>query len=263
MTQVLRGIELHKSYGATPALRGASIALDEGEIVAVMGPSGSGKSTLLHCLSGILTPDRGEVYLAGRRIDRLSDRERVQLRRTAVGLIFQFGQLVPELPAIENIALPLLLAGQSRRSALATASHWLSRVRMDGLGGRLPGELSGGQGQRIALARSLVARPTVVLADEPTGALDTVAADEAMELLVDAAQEQGAAVLVVTHEPRVAGFADRVVLVRDGVTDRQAGIDVDPQVVPAGVSEPWIVDVSDAVASAPGAVRPPADGGES
>ena len=217
MPRILVGADLHKSFGLTPALRGVSITLDEGDIVAVMGPSGSGKSTLLHCLAGMLTPDRGEVQFAGRRIDHLPDRERVQLRRTVFGFVFQFGQLVPELPAVENVALPLLLAGQRRRQALAAAAPWLSRLGLDGLGERLPGELSGGQGQRVALARALVANPAVVFADEPTGSLDSVAADEVMELLVDAAHEQGTTVLMVTHEARIAAYADRTVLVRDGV----------------------------------------------
>lgn len=217
MSPILVGADLHKSFGLTPALRGASVVLDEGEIVAVMGSSGSGKSTLLHCLAGVLTPDRGEVLFAGRRIDRLPDRERSQLRRTELGFVFQFGQLVPELPAMENIALPLLLAGRRRRDALAAAAPWLPRLGLDGLGRRLPGELSGGQGQRVAVARALVAGPTVVFADEPTGSLDSVAADEVMELLVDAAREQGTSVLMVTHEPRVAAYADRTVMVRDGV----------------------------------------------
>ncbi|MGE5828853.1 MAG: ABC transporter ATP-binding protein [Micromonosporaceae bacterium] len=217
MAAVLVGNELHKSYGLTPALRGASIAVDEGEIVAVMGPSGSGKSTLLHCLAGVLTPDRGEVHFAGARIDRLPDRRRVELRRSAFGLVYQFGQLVPELPAVENIALPLLLAGRTRRACLSEAQTWLTRMGLSGLENRLPGELSGGQGQRVALARALIAGPKVVFADEPTGSLDSAAADDVMELLVDTAKQQGAAVLVVTHEPRVAGFADRTVLMRDGV----------------------------------------------
>src|SRR5262245_58870755 len=128
MSPVLVGHELHKSYGLTPALRGASIAVDEGEIVAVMGPSGSGKSTLLHCLSGVLAPDGGEVHFSGQRIDGVPDRQRVHLRRTAFGLVYQFGQLVPELPAIENVALPLLLAGRSRRECLAQADEWLTRM---------------------------------------------------------------------------------------------------------------------------------------
>ena len=217
MSPVLVGRELHKSYGLTPALRGASIAVDEGEIVAVMGPSGSGKSTLLNCLSGVLPPNGGEVHFDGQRIDRISDRQRVHLRRAAFGLVYQFGQLVPELPAVDNIALPLLLAGRPRRACLSEARAWLTRMSLDGLGDRLPGELSGGQGQRVALARALIAGPRVVFADEPTGSLDSVGADEVMELLVDTARKQGTAVLVVTHEPRVAAFTDRTVLMRDGV----------------------------------------------
>ncbi|MGH9231037.1 MAG: ABC transporter ATP-binding protein [Acidimicrobiales bacterium] len=224
MSGILVGSDLYKSFGLTEALRGTSIGLDEGEIVAVMGPSGSGKSTLLHCLAGMLTPDSGEVHFAGRRIDELPDRERAHLRHSLFGFVFQVGQLVPELPAAENIALPLLLAGRRRRDALAAAAPWLSRLGLDGLGERLPGELSGGQGQRVAVARALVASPTVVFADEPTGSLDSVAADEVMELLVDASREQGASVLVVTHEPRVAAYADRTVIVRDGLDTRTVGV---------------------------------------
>ncbi|MDG4821099.1 ABC transporter ATP-binding protein [Asanoa sp. WMMD1127] len=213
---LLTGRDLHKSFGSAHALRGAGIAVAEGEIVAVMGPSGSGKSTLLHCLAGILRPDSGEVWLGDRRVDDLPDRERVHLRRTAFGFVFQFGQLVPELPAVENVALPLLLAGRRRRDALAAGRDWLHRLGLAGLEERMPGELSGGESQRVALARALVAGPAVVFADEPTGALDSVAADQVMELLVDAARAQGASVLLVTHDARVAAYADRRVLVRDG-----------------------------------------------
>jgi putative ABC transport system ATP-binding protein len=223
MTELLTGRDLHKSFGLTPALQGTSIEVEEGEIVAVIGPSGCGKSTLLHCLAGILPPDAGEVHFAGRRIDQLPDRQRVQLRRTTFGFVFQFGQLVPELPAIDNIALPLRLAGQRRRPALAAATAWLHRLDLDGLGKRLPGELSGGQGQRVALARALVANPRIVFADEPTGSLDSFAADQVMELLVDTAREQGTSVIVVTHEARVAAYADRTVLIRDGVDALQVG----------------------------------------
>jgi putative ABC transport system ATP-binding protein len=235
MTSLLTGHELHKAYGLTPALRGASIAVDKGEIVAVMGPSGCGKSTLLHCLAGVLTPDRGEVYFDGQRVDRTPDRQRVHLRRTAFGLVYQFGQLVPELPAVENVALPLLLAGRPRRECLARAAEWLARVGLSGLGDRLPAQLSGGQGQRIALARALIARPRVVFADEPTGSLDSVAADDVMELLVDAARTEATAVVVVTHEARVAGFADRTVLMRDGV--ESVPVRVEP---PGRDDSPWV-----------------------
>jgi putative ABC transport system ATP-binding protein len=223
MSSILTGENLHRSFGPTPALRGASIAIDEGEIVAVMGPSGSGKSTLLHCLAGILVPDEGQVHFAGGRIDDLPDRDRVELRRSEFGFVFQFGQLVPELPAVENIALPLLLAGRRRRHALTAAAAWLPRLGLDGLGDRMAGELSGGQSQRVAVGRALVAGPKVVFADEPTGSLDSVAADEVMDLLVDAARRQGTSVLMVTHEARAAAYADRIVLVRDGVDALGAG----------------------------------------
>jgi putative ABC transport system ATP-binding protein len=216
MPPLLVGTDLHRSFGVIQALRGANVTLNEHEVVAVMGPSGSGKSTLLHCLAGILVPNFGEVHFDGRRIDNLPDRERTHLRRTAFGFVFQFGQLVPELPAVENVALPLLLAGRRRRPALAAAASWLSRLGLEGLSQRLPAELSGGEGQRVALARALVANPRVVFADEPTGALDSAAADQVMELLVDTSRELGASVMLVTHEARVAAYADRTVMVRDG-----------------------------------------------
>jgi len=213
---LLAGRGLHKSFGPTPALRGADVSVAAGEVLAVMGPSGSGKSTLLHCLAGILTPDQGEVHFDGRRVDRLFDRERSRLRRTMFGFVFQFGQLVPELPLLDNIALPLLLGGKGRRAASAAANEWLPRLGLEGVGQRLPGEVSGGQGQRAAIARALIAGPRVVFADEPTGSLDSVAADQVMELLVTMAKAENASVVVVTHEPRVAAYADRQITVRDG-----------------------------------------------
>jgi putative ABC transport system ATP-binding protein len=216
MSELLTGRGLHKSFGLTPALRGADLSVQAGEVLAVMGPSGSGKSTLLHCLAGILTPDSGEVTFGGRRVDLMPDRQRSQLRRTEFGFVFQFGQLVPELPVIENIALPLLLTGKRRRVALATAQEWLPRLGLGDIGQRLPGEISGGQVQRVAIARALVSSPSLVFADEPTGSLDSVAADEVMELLVEMAKAKRAGVVLVTHEPRVAAYADRQVTVRDG-----------------------------------------------
>jgi putative ABC transport system ATP-binding protein len=213
---LLRARDLYKRFGVTEALRGADLTVAPGEVVAVTGPSGSGKSTLLHCAAGILAPDRGEIVFDGRRIDTLGDRQRSVLRRESFGFVFQFGQLVPELPVVENVALPLLLAGRPRRAAMATAHAWFDRLGLEGLQRRLPGELSGGQGQRVAIARALVAQPRIVFADEPTGALDSVAADQVMELLVSTARDSGTAVILVTHEPRVAAFADRGVTVRDG-----------------------------------------------
>lgn len=209
-----RGVQL--SFGQTPALRGADVAVAAGEILAVMGPSGSGKSTLLHCLAGILTPDTGEIHFAGRRIDTLGETERSALRRDRFGFVFQFGQLVPELTALENVALPLLLNGVRRAAALVDAHAWFSRLEIDGLEQRRSGELSGGQAQRVALARGLVAHPEVLFADEPTGALDSLTGEHVMELLTTAARDQGTTVVLVTHEPRVAAYADREVIVRDG-----------------------------------------------
>lgn len=215
---LLHGRGLAKGFGPIPALRGVDISVGAGEVLAVMGPSGSGKSTLLHCLAGVLTPDAGEVVFDGRRIDRLPDNERSRLRRTEFGFVFQFGQLVPELPVLENIALPLLLGGTGRRAALAEAQKWLPRLGLEESADRLPGEISGGQGQRVAVARALIAGPRIVFADEPTGSLDSVAADQVMELLVTTARTESASVVLVTHEPRVAAYADRQVTVRDGRT---------------------------------------------
>ena len=227
---VLEAQDVTISFGATEALRGASVTIGGGEMLAVMGPSGSGKSTLLHCLAGILVPDSGEVTFDGRRIDQLREPERSTLRRERFGFVFQFGQLVPELSAIENVALPLLLGGATRRSAIAQAGEWFSRLDLDGLERRRSGELSGGQAQRVALARGLVARPDVLFADEPTGALDSLSGELVMDLLAASAREQGTTVVLVTHEPRVAAYADREIIVRDG------RVTSDATVAPAGAS---------------------------
>ena len=205
-----------RSFGQTPALRGASVSVAAGEILAVMGPSGSGKSTLLHCLAGILIPDSGEVWFAGRRVDTIGERERSALRRDRFGFVFQLGQLVPELTAEENIALPLLLSGARRATALTAARAWFGLLGLDGLEQRRSGELSGGQAQRVALARSPVADPEVLFADEPTGSLDSLTGEHVMSLLTAAARQQRTTVVLITHEPRVAAYADREVIVRGG-----------------------------------------------
>lgn len=210
---------LRKSFGPTDALVGASMSVLAGEVVAVMGPSGSGKSTMLHCLAGIVAPDEGTVRYAGAELGSLSDSQRSALRRTDFGFVFQFGQLVSELTCLENVALPLRLAGVPRRTAESTATEWLHRLEVPDVAGKRPGEVSGGQGQRVAVARALVAGPKVVFADEPTGALDSLNGELVMNLLVTAAKDTGAAVVLVTHEPRVAAYADREVIVRDGRTE--------------------------------------------
>jgi len=216
MSVVIEARDVKLSFGRTPALRGATLRVNAGEIVAVMGPSGSGKSTLLHCLAGILVPDSGEIHFAGNRVDTLTEAARSSLRRDRFGFVFQFGQLVPELTAAENVALPLLLSGVRRPQALRRAYAWFERLGLDGLEQRRSGELSGGQAQRVALARGLVAEPQVLFADEPTGALDSLTGEQVMDLLVSAAREQGTTVILVTHEPRIAAYADREVMVRDG-----------------------------------------------
>ncbi|GAA4434512.1 ABC transporter ATP-binding protein [Actinokineospora soli] len=218
MSAILTGRDLRKAFGSTPALDGAGMSVSPGEVVAVMGPSGSGKSTLLHCLAGIVAPDAGSVVYAGREMATMSDAERSALRRTEFGFVFQFGQLVPELSCLENVALPLRLGGAKRRAAEAKAAEWLDRLEVGDTAGKRPGEVSGGQGQRVAVARALVTAPKVVFADEPTGALDSLNGEQVMRLLVSAARDSGAAVVLVTHEARVAAYSDREVIVRDGKT---------------------------------------------
>ena len=220
---LLAARDLHLSFGPTLALRGASLRVRPGEIVAVMGPSGSGKSTLLHCLAGILVPDQGEVWFGGQRLDTLSDDRRSALRRDRFGFVFQSGQLVPELTAEENVALPLLLAGTRRGPAMTAARTWFAILGLDGLQRRRSGELSGGQAQRVALARGLVAEPEVLFADEPTGSLDSMSGELVMDLLTAAVRERGTTVILVTHDARVAAYADREVIVRDGTVTTLTG----------------------------------------
>ena len=213
---LLCGTDLHKSFGPTTALAGAGLALWPGEVVAVMGPSGSGKSTLLHCLAGIIRPDAGTVVYCGQELSSLPDGPRSALRRSDFGFVFQFGQLVPELSCLENVALPLRLSGLRRGPAERRARDWLARLEVDDVAGKRPGDVSGGQGQRVAVARALVTGPMVIFADEPTGALDSLNGERVMTLLVEAAKQTNASVLLVTHEPRVAAYSDREVIVRDG-----------------------------------------------
>lgn len=208
-----------KSYGPTPALHDVTLDVTEGEILAVTGPSGCGKSTLLHCLAGILRPDAGEVHYDGRRLDTMSETARSRLRRTDFGVLFQFGQLVPELTAAENVALPLLLAGKGRRESRETALTWLGKLGVEELEDARPGQMSGGQQQRCAAARALVTEPRVLLADEPTGALDTLAGERLLGLVVQLTRERNMTVVLVTHDAKVAGYADREIILRDGVVD--------------------------------------------
>ncbi len=215
---ILTARDLHKTYGRTAALTGAEFDIAPGEVVAIMGPSGSGKSTLLHCIAGIVTPDSGTVTYDGNALSALSDVERSALRRSEFGFVFQFGQLVPELSCRENVALPLRLDGTPRKQAERRADELLEALEVAGVAKQRPGTVSGGEGQRVAVARALVTDPRVLFADEPTGALDSLNGERVMELLTAAARERGTAVVLVTHEARVAAYSDREVVVRDGRT---------------------------------------------
>jgi putative ABC transport system ATP-binding protein len=225
-----RGI--YKSFGQTPALRGANVTVRQGEIFAIMGPSGSGKSTLLHCLAGIFTPDQGDVLFDGQVVNAMSEADRTKLRRTAFGFVFQFGQLVPELTAADNVALPLLLNRTRRKVAYKTADTWLDKLGVGDKGGRRTGELSGGEAQRVAVARALALAPKVIFADEPTGSLDSLTGEKVMALMTDLARQQGATVVIVTHEGRIAAYADRVATVRDGIV---SSVDLPPAVASPAV----------------------------
>lgn len=213
---LLSGLRLEKSFGTAVALAEVDVSLHEGEVVAVMGPSGSGKSTLLHVLSGIITPDSGAVVFEGRDLSVMATDERVRLRRTAFGMVFQQGHLVPELSALENVMLPLLLERVDRQDARRTALSWMERFGIDHLSSRRPGEMSGGQMQRAAMSRALVSRPRIVFADEPTGALDTLTGEKVMRALTDCAIAENVAIILVTHDPRTASHADREITLRDG-----------------------------------------------
>ena len=223
MTAFIHARGLRKSFGPTDALRGIDLDIQRGEVVAVMGPSGSGKSTLLHCLAGVVVPDSGTVSVGGRVITALSEAHRSALRLTQFGFVFQFGQLLPDLTAVDNITIPLLLGGMKRRQALKEAHGWLDRLGLEAAAAKLPGELSGGEAQRIAIARALVAHPSVLFADEPTGSLDSLAAENVLTAMLELVRQSGTTLVMITHDPRTAAYADREIIVRDGqlaATDR-------------------------------------------
>jgi putative ABC transport system ATP-binding protein len=216
---ILQAEQLTKTYGsgstAVTALDHVNLTVEPGEFVAIMGPSGCGKSTLLHLLGGLDTPTSGRVLLDGNDLGALNDTALTILRRQKLGFVFQFFNLIPVLTATENVQLPLTLDGKNGNS-LARAQEWLTRM---GLGDRLqnrPGQLSGGQQQRVALARALVTEPTLLLADEPTGNLDSRGADEMLGLLRRAVDEWGRTVVMVTHDARMAAYASRIIFLKDG-----------------------------------------------
>jgi len=216
---MLRARRLRKEYGREASLvravDGVDLDVPAGETLAVMGPSGCGKSTLLHLLGGLDRPTAGEIWLAGQRIDQMSERGMAALRRDAVGFVFQAFHLMDELTAVENIELPALLAGRSPRTARRRASELLEQVGLADRARHLPSQLSGGQRQRVAIARALTNSPLVVLADEPTGNLDSEATLDVLQLL-ESLHRAGQTVVIVTHDARIAATADRLVSMRDG-----------------------------------------------
>jgi ABC-type lipoprotein export system ATPase subunit len=216
---ILRARGLEKEYGQgaglVRALDAVELDVASGETLAVMGPSGCGKSTLLHLLGGLERPSAGEVWLAGRRIDELTEKALARLRRHAIGFVFQAFHLLDELTAVENVELPALLAGRSPREARSRAVELLERVGLSDRAEHLPAALSGGERQRVAIARALSNQPLVVLADEPTGNLDSAATLEVLRLL-DSLRTNGQTLLIVTHDARIAATADRLISMRDG-----------------------------------------------
>lgn len=219
MTAPLMAQHLGKSFGTVRALDSINLAIPPGQSLSIMGPSGSGKSTLLHCLAGILTPDTGDVHLGQDPVSASSDAARSRFRREHFGFVFQDGQLLPELPADENVALPLMLNGTPRAAAVQAARSWLARFGLAGMESRRPGQLSGGQAQRVAIARALVHAPAVVFADEPTGALDQATGVDVIHTLTAACRDTGATLVLVTHDAHVAGWCDRHLQLVDGRID--------------------------------------------
>jgi putative ABC transport system ATP-binding protein len=221
MTPILEFVDVVKSYGQghaeVYALRGVSFAIAPGEIVAVMGPSGCGKSTMLHLAGGLEEPSAGRVLVDGNDLGDMSRAEQAALRRRDVGYVFQRLNLVPSLTAVENVMLPLELDGTGAKAARRSALDVLRAVGLDDHLDRYPDDFSGGQQQRIAIARAIVGERRLLLADEPTGSLDTLNSDQIIEMLAELPDRYGTAVVLVTHEPRFASYADRIVFLRDGV----------------------------------------------
>jgi len=211
---------LTKIYGtgstAVTALDHVNIQVQDGEFVAIMGPSGCGKSTLLHLLGGLDTPSDGEVLIDGDSITEMPDNKLTELRRRRIGFVFQFFNLIPVLSAVENAALPVTLEGIKPADAAAKAQEWLGRFGLAERSSNRPDQLSGGEQQRVAIARALVAEPSLILADEPTGNLDTRSGDEIAGLLRNVSKEYNRTIIMVTHDPRIAAYADRIIFLKDG-----------------------------------------------
>lgn len=226
MAQILSLTDITKDFGGGPVLAGISLDIEPGELVAVMGPSGSGKSTLLHCMSGVLTPTHGSVRYGDEELSALGDAPRSRTRLRNFGFVFQDGQLLPELSNVDNVALPGMLNGMGRHAARKRAMELLDQLGLGDLADRRPAQVSGGQAQRVTIARALVANPGVVFADEPTGALDQSTGHEVMQMLTTIVRQSGASLVMVTHDPKVADWMQRRVEIRDGIIhdDRRLGV---------------------------------------
>jgi putative ABC transport system ATP-binding protein len=218
----------HSDGGAVPAIRGVDLHLGAGEFVAVMGPSGSGKSTLLHMIGGLEQPTAGEIWLDGERVDGLNQARWAMLRRRHIGFVFQFFNLVSNMSVADNVELPALMSGATRRQARARREELLCELGLAAKAGAAPSRLSGGEQQRVALARALANRPTLLLADEPTGNLDSSNSADVLRLL-DRVHNQGQAIMLVTHDARAASMADRVINLFDGVVADDAVIHASPR----------------------------------
>lgn len=222
---MIRAINLHKIYrqgkSEIAALAGVSLDIHKGEFVVIMGPSGSGKSTLLHLIGGLDRPTRGEVLIDGRIVSQMSDNEVTLLRRRQIGFVFQFFNLLPTLTAVENVMLPLILDGQATAAARTQAGGLLERVGLAARSDHLPEELSGGEIQRIAIARGLAFNPPILLADEPTGNLDSKTGEEILKLMRRINREAGCTVVMVTHNREAADYGDRIIHLRDGAVEEE------------------------------------------
>ncbi len=223
---MIRALDIHKFYkqgkSEIIALAGVSLDIQKGEFVVIMGPSGSGKSTLLHLMGGLDRPSRGEMMIDGRIISQMADNEMTLLRRSKIGFIFQFFNLLPTLTGIENVMLPLVLDSQSAAQARSRAEALLKEVGLEPRKDHLPEELSGGEIQRLAVARALAFQPPILLADEPTGNLDSKTGEEILKLLRHVNQDNGCTVVMVTHSREAAAYGDRVILIRDGKIEKES-----------------------------------------
>jgi len=223
MVVTLEVHKVEKSYRMgkvlVPALRGVSFDVEEGEFLAIFGPSGSGKSTLLHLMGGLDRPDEGEILIDGSNILKLSDSSLAELRLTKIGFVFQFFNLLPRLTALRNVELPLSIAGIPEKETLDRAKEMLKLVGLEARGNHRPYELSGGEQQRVAIARALVNNPKIVLADEPTGNLDTKTGWEIVQLMKKLSDEKGQTIVAVTHDPNIAEKADRIIHLKDGLIE--------------------------------------------